>query len=1469
MKKLLTVLLSVVAIGCVTAGVACSSHTHTWVATDETDENGNVVYVCDCGETHEHTFSSAWSSDETAHWHAATCEHSDAVSGYEEHMFDDDGVCEVCGYAQSSEYEILFAYYTDDNGDGAYDSNGAYDDDGNTVYDTYRGVIYTAVEYNGITVNTDGDTLQAGETFAFTVKKSVYCEYTDSRNYALVTVVYETEDGTLDDYNVEPDDNGVYYVTVENNTVITVTNVEDMDITISGSGTESNPYTIYTVMDWLYFASIINDKDWYGISYNFAYWQLANDLDFEGEEAYIIGDGYTTTYSMFMGNFDGGNNTIKNLVISNDVYGSEGEYSIYVGVFGILSGYAGVDTCIKNLNIENLTITAGASADSAVSVGGVVGYVAGASVINCNVLNSTLTVNADDDYSAFAGGITGLCQSGYSESEGIIFYASIQYCSADVDISGSGYLYEMGGIVGRAMPYGAVSPVFIYNCYSNGVYTDSVHCGGIAGYVGRYTSVQNCYSTAEITTASEQTNITSGYENTVYDYRYSYAGGIVGYAENDTVIANCFYAGASLSASAVAGTSYGVTGDIVAGYSAAGFEDYRASAVLLSNNISGTTAVTDDVIKNTLGWNEIDWVFSGNGRPTINTESAEYEFTITVKAGTETYTYTIDSLYRPMAYWYLQAESDSSLLPEYLSSGSNRTYGYYFDSALTERVPLCYVPMDSITIYAGYSNYSEVAGVYMISSNGITATLTLETDGTYELSYGARYLSGSYEYNGEYVTMAESYFARFVSSATTTQQETSFKFWAELNDDGDLEIYDCETLFEVSETYDSYGYTYLARILTKDSPLVAVAKANTEVCGKYYDADDSDNVFTLVVGYTGSAVINGASRTVTYYYENGTLYVVMNGVAYTAVVGSGKITALKNSAGTTVYSLVAYDDFEGTWEQSATIDKQYTFDGKGGWTYYVDGVLASSGSYTVNSNGALTFTRGGITVTVTLNSDGTLNVKESSGSVAVTYYGEGGYQGTWYTAAISGNKYTLELSGILGSGSGTLSLSGAGVSLTDLPYISENGVLYAYSGDTLYAMLTYDESTGTMTGLFYDSTADALSTSYLFYLYDNFQGEWFSDISGLEKLTFNGMGAYNVAAADEDSIAVRGKVTINDSSKTVQYYLNDSGEYEFVYNSVTYIMEYDENNNEVTVTYGGTTAKLIAGDSLYGVVYSADGETYTFNGAGNLSTGGTVTISGTDVKSAVYVINSSTGVVTVTYNGATYATFTPVKDADGDVTGYTVTKSGATCQATVVNDFTGAWVIVGAYATITVPEISYYESGSVIELMVYYTSEDYNNVAIDACYDGSVMWIYLDSSTIYYISNIYGSMFMSTTYDATDDDDAFSLVEYDGWLAFYENADGDTVALGGDSNYTYSYTYNGTKYTFENYGNATVTIDGVESNYMYKVDESGNITIYIDEETEDADGNTVIEVVAVYTFNVSANGEYEYNGENRALVEAK
>ena len=95
--------------------------TVTKVATEEAEgSKERTCTVCGYKATeaieklaHTHKFTSEWTSNETYHWHAATCEHATEVSGKAEHTFGDyvsnndatteaDGTktreCSVCGY---------------------------------------------------------------------------------------------------------------------------------------------------------------------------------------------------------------------------------------------------------------------------------------------------------------------------------------------------------------------------------------------------------------------------------------------------------------------------------------------------------------------------------------------------------------------------------------------------------------------------------------------------------------------------------------------------------------------------------------------------------------------------------------------------------------------------------------------------------------------------------------------------------------------------------------------------------------------------------------------------------------------------------------------------------------------------------------------------------------------------------------------------------------------------------------------------------------------------------------------------------------------------------------------------------------------------------------------------------------------------------------------------------------------------
>ena len=67
-------------------------------AGDQSGDQGGEQGGGDQTPVHTHTYSSEWSYDETHHWHAATCEHTNEKSDYAEHNFvkDEDETVETC-----------------------------------------------------------------------------------------------------------------------------------------------------------------------------------------------------------------------------------------------------------------------------------------------------------------------------------------------------------------------------------------------------------------------------------------------------------------------------------------------------------------------------------------------------------------------------------------------------------------------------------------------------------------------------------------------------------------------------------------------------------------------------------------------------------------------------------------------------------------------------------------------------------------------------------------------------------------------------------------------------------------------------------------------------------------------------------------------------------------------------------------------------------------------------------------------------------------------------------------------------------------------------------------------------------------------------------------------------------------------------------------------------------------------------
>ncbi len=92
-----------------------TSEKGSFAAHTDADKDGKCDvcgYVIEEQQEHEHTYAAGWTSDETGHWHAATCEHTDEKGSFAAHTdADKDGKCDVCGYVieEPQEHEHTYA----------------------------------------------------------------------------------------------------------------------------------------------------------------------------------------------------------------------------------------------------------------------------------------------------------------------------------------------------------------------------------------------------------------------------------------------------------------------------------------------------------------------------------------------------------------------------------------------------------------------------------------------------------------------------------------------------------------------------------------------------------------------------------------------------------------------------------------------------------------------------------------------------------------------------------------------------------------------------------------------------------------------------------------------------------------------------------------------------------------------------------------------------------------------------------------------------------------------------------------------------------------------------------------------------------------------------------------------------------------------------------------------------------------
>ena len=381
-----------------------------------------------------------------------------------------------------------------------------------------------------------------------------------------------------------------------------------------GSGTEDDPWRIYTA------------EDLQGAS-NRGYYKVMNDIDLtswidennpengwipigrnSGDATFIDGDGHTISglwinttdnYNGLFSNFSTGQ--IKNLTVevANGKSVKGGDYT------GILIG--------RNANGSIINCSVKGDVEGTVHVGGVVGYTLSTTINHVNHDGSV--ASASDD--AFVGGLVGLseqCAISACRSKSTIMTTNpnnhvgglvgstiggtIDQSIANTTLSATGANAHVGGLIGHCEST-------ITQSLSTGSVTatgDNSFTGGLVGYA--LSSINDCYSTAD----TRGTYFTAGLVGYTYSgidrcyatgdiYGVMYGAGVVGELDGiNASLTNSVAANNILSLSAQSSWGSRVIGGFKNGASDPDMSNYALSTMQVSlNNVPQNK--TDDLVE--------------------------------------------------------------------------------------------------------------------------------------------------------------------------------------------------------------------------------------------------------------------------------------------------------------------------------------------------------------------------------------------------------------------------------------------------------------------------------------------------------------------------------------------------------------------------------------------------------------------------------------------------------------------------------------------------------------------------------------------------------------------------------------------------------------------------------------------------------------------------------------------------------
>lgn len=1071
-----------------------------------------------------------------------------------------------------------------------------------------------------------------------------------------VSSFYEGEPTVyLGEETLTADAEGNYSFEVVSDATVQVEGIKLKASTMSGEGSDSSdPFLVTSPVDLLYIAEQVNLGN---ATYVNGYYRLENDLDFEGEQVQIIGDGNSDA-AIFAGYFNGNGHTISN-------YRLETTGKQYVGLFGVLqANVAGTQGgAINDLHLKDFTLSASAEGNS-IFCGSLVGYGMGANLVLCSAENGSINVYADSNAFSYVGGLVGIQEA--LDYNSLAYYSAVSYCSTNVEVNcNSGSIYAAGGIVGYMSCSSQMVTASINNSFATGIVRGAMRAGGLVGCMAKGTSMTTCYAAGEVSAQSFALDVGNSEE-----FCYAYAGGLTGYAEPGCTLAESFSA-ATIRSRASVSEKYAVTGEFVGYFAQPSEYEYSYVPAVVYNcryaegGVDGDIKLTDGAyLKDELHWNPYDWKFTDGQYPIVNTEQySEYTFTMDFLFGGESGLSVSDfNVYMPLSFWYADGQLPSQLSGD---EGDNRvSYGYFFDEACTLPIPDSFIPTHDMTVYAAVADVSPIVGDYILTLSPSEKPLifTLNADSTCTYPDAGQTVTISYLYDGEYIIFENARFARFLADVTGIGKYQLYTFRGTV-EDGILTI--CGGVYENDTTGTSTVF------FPTTAPLTATF-CDRALAGTFTDGTVT---YTLWVNGTGIRREGATVTDLTYTRKGDVLTVVCDGKTST-----GRVTGDSLTLDGRTFS--QRDAYTGSWTVDSGAHKVYTFDGIGNWSYIYYGYRASgdavnkttyeylSGTYTVENDGSLTLS-GGMSGTARLT-DGVLTI--ATNHATLTCHRDGGWYGNWLYEDYG---LTLKLSGIRADGRGDVRVE----------FVHENGTLEAY--DMIYAIdemdsnticlyydeevfgyLTYLPEEGVLRAMMYVGTMNSFMDNVRLHREDEYVGTWIGERNDLPTLEFNGKGSYSG--------------TVTAGGKTVPYTLDEatlSGS--FVLDGKTYRMTYSETDGSITVSGNGIETVYCRKDA-YGDLTLTDknGGLYSFDGRGELTDGGTLLVTAADGTVTTYTYRVETDGSIRLYAGNAPV---GVLGVDESARLYRLTpETGDSVELSIRTRYTGVWAMSGSLTNMTI-----------------------------------------------------------------------------------------------------------------------------------------------------------------------------------------